>query len=60
MDIYLKKKKLMTLGLERHRIKISIVNQINATSRQCVHKTAYAQILVMEGQKKMNWGNRAI
>lgn len=50
----------MTLGLERHRIKISTVNQINVTSRQCVHETAYAQILVMEGQKKMNWGNRAI
>ena len=50
----------MTLGLERYRIKIGIVNQINATSRQCVHETAYAQILVMEGQKKMNWDNRAI
>ena len=50
----------MTLGLERYRIKIGIVNQINATSSQCVHETAYAQILVMEGQKKMNWDNRAI
>lgn len=42
MDIYLKKKKLMTLGLERHGLKISIVNQINVTSRQCVQETAYA------------------
>ena len=40
--------------LAKYIIKISIVNQINATSRQCVHETAYAQILVMEGQKKMN------
>lgn len=32
----------MTLGLERHGLKISIVNQINVTSRQCVQETAYA------------------
>lgn len=32
----------MTLGLERHGLKIRIVNQINVTSRQCVQETAYA------------------
>lgn len=42
MNKYLKKKKLKTLGLERHGLKISIVSQIKVTSRQCVQETANA------------------